>query len=244
MPELATFVTFDNVVNSWRQRALFYLDTTIWGRIWEIIDFLLNLSLCTIYIINTTYVDAHLDPARIPEANRQLEFLLALIFLVQYTVRFVIINGNPRALEHVIVVLGFVSILVGYFWSISNQHIRDSYISQGAMALFVPFRFLRLHYAINRLLAMTPTGPRWLKLSLIKQEAVALAGDIVVVILSFAGLVHSGINWYSQTYHQRAQGFTFLDAIYFIVSKYIYIISPCSYSILLITYLLYGTNRL
>ncbi|KAI7826638.1 hypothetical protein BX661DRAFT_27621 [Kickxella alabastrina] len=109
MPEQATFVTLDNLVNGWRQRFLFYIDTSIWGRIWDVADFAINISICIVYIINTTYVDSNKGPAKIPDTNRNIEFMLALVFLVQYFVRFVIINTNHRTMEHIVVFFAFVS---------------------------------------------------------------------------------------------------------------------------------------
>ncbi|KAJ2333210.1 hypothetical protein GGI00_002440, partial [Coemansia sp. RSA 2681] len=76
--------------------------------------------------------------------------------------------------------------------------------------------FLRLHYALNRVLAIAASSTKYLKLTLIRQEAASLGGDIIVAILMFASVVHSGINWYSQANKVEFTGFTFLDAIYFI----------------------------
>ncbi|KAJ2659823.1 hypothetical protein IW148_004087 [Coemansia sp. RSA 1199] len=207
MPDQATFVTLDNIVNGWRQRVLFFLDTSVWGRLWDIVDFLLN---------NTTVVDDHGDPSRIPMANRLLEFLITVIFLSQYVLRYVVINANHRSLEHAVVLFAFVAPMTAYFMSIHNHNVRDSYMSAGVMAIFYPARFLRLHYAVDRLVAMA-ASTRHIHLSLIRQEVVSLCSDIIVAILFFASLVHSGVNWYSQTNHVQYEGFTFLDSIYSIV---------------------------
>ncbi|KAJ2405682.1 hypothetical protein GGI10_005322, partial [Coemansia sp. RSA 2530] len=86
-------------------------------------------------------------------------------------------------------------------------------------AIFYPARFLRLHYALNRILAIAASSTKYLKITLIRQEAASLGGDIIVAILTFASVVHSGINWYSQANKVEFRGFTFLDAIYFISSK-------------------------
>ncbi|KAJ2287892.1 hypothetical protein IW141_004642 [Coemansia sp. RSA 355] len=103
-----------------------------------------------------------------------------------------------------------------YFMSIHNHNIRDSYMSAGVMAIFYPARFLRLHYAVDRVVAMA-ASTRFIHLSLIRQEVVSLCSDIIVAILFFASLVHSGVNWYSQTNHIQYTGFSFLDSIYSIV---------------------------
>ncbi|KAJ2486360.1 hypothetical protein EV174_001158 [Coemansia sp. RSA 2320] len=89
-------------------------------------------------------------------------------------------------------------------------------MSAGVLAIFYPARFVRLHYAINRILAIAASSTKYLRITLIRQEAASLGGDIIVAILSFASLVHSGINWYSQANKVEFTGFTFLDAIYFI----------------------------
>ncbi|KAJ2779859.1 hypothetical protein GGI15_003744 [Coemansia interrupta] len=198
MPEQATFVTFDNIVNGWRQRLLFYIDTSIWGKIWEITDFLINVAFCIIYVVNTSYVDENKDPSRIPSANRQVEFVLAVVFLGQYVMRFVIINTNHRTLEHLVVAFAFIAPMAAYIMSMHSTSVRNSYMSAGVM------------------LAIAASSTRYIKLTLIRQEAAALAGDIIVAILFFASVVHSGINWYSQANKVEFTGFTFLDAIYFI----------------------------
>ncbi|KAJ2544670.1 hypothetical protein GGF49_001020 [Coemansia sp. RSA 1853] len=165
---------------------------------------------------NTTVVDDHGDPSRIPMANRLLEFLITVIFLSQYVLRYVVINANHRSLEHAVVLFAFVAPMTAYFMSIHNHNVRDSYMSAGVMAIFYPARFLRLHYAVDRLVAMA-ASTRHIHLSLIRQEVISLCSDIIVAILFFASLVHSGVNWYSQTNHVQYEGFTFLDSIYSIV---------------------------
>ncbi|KAJ2333743.1 hypothetical protein GGH92_008524, partial [Coemansia sp. RSA 2673] len=94
--------------------------------------------------------------------------------------------------------------------------VRGSYMSADVLAIFYPARFLRLHYALNRILAIAASSTKYMKITLIRQEAASLGGDIIVAILAFASLVHSGINWYSQANKVEFRGFTFLDAIYFI----------------------------
>ncbi|KAJ2758277.1 hypothetical protein H4S06_002777, partial [Coemansia sp. BCRC 34490] len=220
MSELATFVSIDNIVNSWRQRLLFFIDTTVWGRIWDAVDFALNAALCIVYVVNTTVVDAKNEPLRIPAANRCAEFLVAVVFLAQYIARYVVINANHRAFEHLVVFFAFVSPITAFAMSMHSAAVRDSYMSAGVMAIFYPARFLRLHYAIKRVLAMLASSARWLRLTLIRREAASLGSDIVVAILFFASVVHSGIYWYSQNNDIAFNGFDFLDAIYFISSKF------------------------
>ncbi|KAJ2611034.1 hypothetical protein H4S08_003351 [Coemansia sp. RSA 1365] len=216
MPDQATFVTFDNIVNGWRQRLLFFIDTSIWGRLWDVFDFLLNLSICIIYIINTTFVDAKHDPARISTAARLIEFLIAVVFLFQYIIRYVVINANHRSLEHAVVLFAFVAPIAAFFISARHESIRNSYMSAGVMAIFYPTRFLRLHYAVDRLVAIA-ASMRYVQLTLIRQEIISLCSDIIVAILFFASLVHSGVNWYCQVNNVVFEGFSFLDAIYSIV---------------------------
>ncbi|KAJ1808421.1 hypothetical protein LPJ77_002354 [Coemansia sp. RSA 2523] len=149
-------------------------------------------------------------------ATRLFEFLITVVFLGQYVLRYVVINANHRSLEHIVVVFAFVAPMTAYFMSIHNHNIRDSYMSAGVMAIFYPARFLRLHYAVDRVVAMA-ASTRFIHLSLIRQEVVSLCSDIIVAILFFASLVHSGVNWYSQTNHIQYTGFSFLDSIYSIV---------------------------
>ncbi|KAJ2161159.1 hypothetical protein GGF46_001671 [Coemansia sp. RSA 552] len=217
MSDQATFVTFDNIVNSWRQRVLFFIDTSVWGRLWDTFDFLLNMCICVIYIVNTTFTDEHDDPSRIPESTRVVEFIVAVVFLAQYIVRYVVINANHRSLEHAVVFFAFVAPVAAYFMSISDEDVRNSYMSAGVMAIFYPARFLRLHYAINRMVALAASSPAYFRLTLIRQEVVSLCSDIIVAILFFSSLVYSGVNWYCQANDVDYEGFSFLDAIYSIV---------------------------
>ncbi|KAJ2330084.1 hypothetical protein IWW51_000173 [Coemansia sp. RSA 2702] len=150
-------------------------------------------------------------------ANRLVEFLIAVVFLGQYVLRYVVINANHRAIEHAVVVFAFIAPMVAYFTSIHNDKVRDSYMSAGVMAIFYPARFLRLHYAVYRLVAMAASSNSFIHLTLIRQEVVSLCSDIIVAILFFASLVHSGVNWYSQSNHVQYEGFSFLDTIYSIV---------------------------
>ncbi|KAJ2717005.1 hypothetical protein H4R19_000260 [Coemansia spiralis] len=216
MPEQATFVSLDSIVNGWRQRILFSIDTSAWGKLWDVADLLLNVGLCAIYIVNTAVVDGRGDPATIPSPNRLVEFALATAALLQYIVRYVVINANHRSLEHVVALVAFVAPMTAYFMSIHNASVRTSYMSAGVMAVFYPARFLRLHYAMERVLAIAASMRR-VHLTLIRQEVISLCSDIVVAILAFASFVHSGINWYCQTHNQQHDKFSFLGAIYSIV---------------------------
>ncbi|KAJ2307148.1 hypothetical protein IWW55_001117 [Coemansia sp. RSA 2706] len=156
-------------------------------------------------------------------ANRLVEFLIAVVFLGQYVLRYVVINANHQAIEHAVVVFAFIAPMVAYFTSIHNDKVRDSYMSAGVMVsrlLCLPlqkFLFLRLHYAVYRLVAMAASSNSFIHLTLIRQEVVSLCSDIIVAILFFASLVHSGVNWYSQSNHVQYEGFSFLDTIYSIV---------------------------
>ncbi|KAJ2796328.1 hypothetical protein H4R21_004761 [Coemansia helicoidea] len=218
MPEQATFVTLDNIVNGWRQRVLFFIDTSAWGKLWDVADLLLNIALCVVYIINTTVIDEKGSPARIPTASRLLEFVLAGTALSQYIVRYVAINANQRVFEHAVALVAFGAPMVAYIVGAHSAAVRASYMGAGVAAVFYPARFLRLHYAMQRAVALGASIPR-LRLTLIRQEVISLCSDIVVVILAFACFVHSGINWYSQSHGLPHRKFTFLDAIYSIVSK-------------------------
>ncbi|KAJ2778780.1 hypothetical protein H4R18_004403 [Coemansia javaensis] len=218
MPEQATFVTLDSIVNGWRQRVLYFIDTSIWGQLWDLGDFALNVGLCIVYIVNTTVIDAGGDPGRLPAASRLVEFLLVAVFLGQYVVRYVVINANHRSLEHAAAAFTAIPPITAYFLSIRNATIRASYMSAGVMAIFYPARFLRLHYAIKRALAIA-ASMRYVRLTMIRQEVILLSGDIVVAILFFASLVHSGVNWYCQANHIDHERFSFLDTIYSIVTS-------------------------
>ncbi|KAJ2449515.1 hypothetical protein EV183_004859, partial [Coemansia sp. RSA 2336] len=94
-------------------------------------DFVFNIAICIVYIVNTTVVESNGDPSRIPMANRLLEFILAVVFLGQYVLRYVVINANHRALEHAVVFFAFVAPMVAYFRSIHDENMRNSYMSAG-----------------------------------------------------------------------------------------------------------------
>ncbi|KAJ1724534.1 hypothetical protein LPJ61_005732, partial [Coemansia biformis] len=167
---------------------------------------------------NTTVTNEKGDPARIPTPNRLIELLLAATSLSQYVVRYVVINANHRSLEHAVALFAYVAPITAYFLSIHNSSIRDSYMSAGVMAVFYPARFLRLHYAMERIVAIA-ASMRYARLTLIRQEVISLCSDIIAAILTFSSLLHSGINWYCQVHHIEHNNFSFLDAIYSIVSK-------------------------
>ncbi|PIA17711.1 hypothetical protein COEREDRAFT_7304 [Coemansia reversa NRRL 1564] len=168
------------------------------------------------HFMNTTFVDAKHDPARISTAARLIEFLIAVVFLFQYIIRYVVINANHRSLEHAVVLFAFVAPIAAFFISVRHESIRNSYMSAGVMAIFYPARFLRLHYAVDRLIAIA-ASMRYVRLTIIRQEIISLCSDIIVAILFFASLVHSGVNWYCQANNVVFEGFSFLDTIYSIV---------------------------
>ncbi|KAJ1940680.1 hypothetical protein GGF37_003873 [Kickxella alabastrina] len=192
---------------------------SISSRIWNVADFALNLALCIIFIINSTYVDKNKTPARIPESNRLIELVLALVFLGQYSAKYAFLSRTYWKLEHVVVFFTSVSPVAAFIISTGSEFVRNSYMSAGTMVIFYPIRFLRLFYAFKRLLAIVAASKKYIRLSLIRKEVVSLAGDILISILFFASLVHSGLNWFSQFKKSQSPSFTFLDAIYFIVSK-------------------------
>ncbi|KAJ1680376.1 hypothetical protein EV182_000097 [Spiromyces aspiralis] len=215
MSEPVSFHNIDQKVYSWRQKLLFFLDTTIWGRVWEIVDLAIGLAFCSIYIVNTTIVEgATRRPKPIPWPLHAAEFGIAVVFITQFAMRYMLLAGRWFAVESIMAVIAGITPIVGFLWSLTSPSVHNSYMSAGVMAVFYPARFYRLRYAVGRVVASGVIDA--LSLSVLRRQAVTLTADVVIAFLTAASFVHSGLHWYQTSHETSTVKFSFFDAFYFV----------------------------
>jgi hypothetical protein len=132
----------DIALHTWRHTLAFYIDTSGASRAWELVDALVNLAFCTLYIVNTTYTKQGL-----PDAHRYADCVLAAVLLAQFIPKMIIVVDWYRMLMSPLSVLTWIA-TVPVFLTYSDQTLRETYMSAGLFAFLYPFRFMRLHLAI------------------------------------------------------------------------------------------------
>ncbi|KAJ1915326.1 hypothetical protein H4219_004379 [Mycoemilia scoparia] len=121
--------------------------------------------------------------------------------------------GRWISLESVIVLVSGLAPTTAFMISIRSFSIRNSYMAAGAFALFYPVRFYRLRYPIGRVLA--PGTANIVHLTALQRQAIGLVCDLLVLILTAASVIHSGLHWYATAYHVSLDEFNFYDSFYF-----------------------------
>ena len=143
------------IESSWRHRFGFYIDATGLGRKWELLDAILNVLFCILYIVNTLF-----PKDGMPFAYQLADFVLAMLLLVQYLPRAYLAVDFVRMLLTPLTLLTLISTIPVFLAFLdTSPSVEHSYMSAGNYVFVYPFRFLRLHQAIMLCLVLgSPNG--------------------------------------------------------------------------------------
>jgi hypothetical protein len=128
--------------STWRHTLAFHLDTTGVTRGWELLDAVINLAFCALYIANTTFTKRGLPPD-----HRLADHVLAAALMGQYTLRILIAVDWNRLLvapQSLLTWIACVPVFVTYW----DPSLAGTYMSAGLFVFLYPFRFMRLHLSI------------------------------------------------------------------------------------------------
>ncbi|KAL1920771.1 uncharacterized protein VTP21DRAFT_11406 [Calcarisporiella thermophila] len=202
-----------------RQRWAFWVDTSKGGRIWELLDALLNLLFVITYIYNTRYVRTDGKPQPLPLPNKIVEVTLATMLLLQYLPRIYIAPDPLYTLFSyfsLITLLSTVPVMVAFVLStffrdmwLLDELLEHTYMSAGYIVYIYPFRFMRLHSSFRNCLAPVQNGLFYL--SLIMRKGLQLGLAILFTLLTVTSLVH--IVTYKQSKTDKV--ISFYDAFFF-----------------------------
>eukprot|EP00158_Paraphelidium_tribonemae_P009403 Partr_v1_DN28856_c0_g1_i3_m33832 putative Potassium large conductance calcium-activated channel, subfamily M, alpha member 1 len=210
--ESTAAVLLPNIIkSSWRHRIAFYLDSTRLGRLWEIMDVVLNAGLALCYVWNATYYDERLSPSYLlfglPFAERAVEFSFAFLLLLSYLPKIYIAVDPWRNLVSSLTILTFfacIPVIVAF----CDDARANSFMSSGWLAYLYPCRFMRLHLAIT--VCLVPSKTSIIHVSLIGRKAIQLLGFLFFLFCTVATFLHVGTHL-----SRDAKDVSFFDALYY-----------------------------
>ncbi|KAI3657470.1 hypothetical protein MP638_002733 [Amoeboaphelidium occidentale] len=194
--------------STWKQNLSFRIDTTFFGRYWEIGDTLLNILFCFVYIYNTRYF-LYGSTTKFPFEYQLLDCIIASLLLLQFLPRLLIASDVRFAVSY-LSVLTFISTIPVFLAMDYRQHhhCEKTYMCSGPYSLFYPLRFMRLHVALISLLE--PSKTTFFKVSIITRKAIRLLGFLFCLIMALAAFVHLNV-----TLNEKVENISFFDAFYF-----------------------------
>ncbi|CAJ0906860.1 14939_t:CDS:10 [Entrophospora sp. SA101] len=182
---------------TWREKLAVELDSSAIGSIWKLVDALLNILLCIIYIANT----AHMNKV-LPLLNVWLEALVSALLIMEYIPKFYIFEFWSWK-SFFMPFLTFLTIFpVG-------ATTLDHHIFQEAryIVLFYPFRFIRCYLSIYACLIRSEKSV--IKFGQVTSRILIFLNSILFIVLTGSALLHS------VEYAYMDADITFLDAVFF-----------------------------
>jgi hypothetical protein len=181
---------------SYTERIRFYLDRSVIGRWWDMLDVVLNLCFVASYIFLTYFSvgernqEEHPPPA--PDRFLNLEAGLALLVLLNWLPSIYLAFDPWNKLysdffSHLSLLATVPPIIVWLIRSKNNGMI-DTLVSAGDTVFLYPFRFWRLHYSVMRMLQPDPNAI--IVLGRVARKAAQLGVGIVSTLSTVTAWVH------------------------------------------------------
>ncbi|KAJ1657012.1 hypothetical protein IWQ61_003517 [Dispira simplex] len=194
----------DDMLPPLKQRLAFYFDTSRAGRIWDLVDVLVNMVFVVVYIWNTQYVTE--TQAYLPLWAQCMDMGVAMLLLLQFLPRYYLAVDRSRyfmSLMSLGTLLATIPPTVAFFWAQFDQEVENSLMSADILIYLYPLRILRLQLTVFNFLVPVKNGV--IAFSAITRKAIRLAGGILFTLLTVSAFVHT------VTYTQRKADDPLLD---------------------------------
>ncbi|KAI0244776.1 hypothetical protein L0F63_002877 [Massospora cicadina] len=191
---------------TFRQQLAFYFDTSRLGRIWDLLDTVLNFLLV---------VDTKVQP--LPPKLFLLEWSLAFLLLLQSLPRVYI---APDMFDYLVSPFNLVNwastvppIIVPIIDHISSDiDLSHTYMAAGFMVYVYPFRFMRLHMSFCKILL--PVRNSLFDFSMLAKKTLYLCSTILFTIIFVSAWIHIVTYKFYET-NGAKKPITFFDAFFF-----------------------------
>ncbi|KAJ8104021.1 hypothetical protein POJ06DRAFT_10971 [Lipomyces tetrasporus] len=199
-------------------QALFVFEATPAGRIYEVMDAILSIVFCLLYIWNTRYARIQDKYQALPLWSKVLERFLALSILIMYIPRYYLYSRpldfffKPFSL---VTWLSTVSVLVA--WLIDDTTLGPdidlTYMSAGVLIFLYPARFVRVNFAIHE--TLRPMKLVYFQLTPISRQVTMLGSTVLTSILTISAVLHIVAYKLATSQDQDPPESTFFDTFFF-----------------------------
>ncbi|KAK9473961.1 uncharacterized protein V1510DRAFT_428991 [Dipodascopsis tothii] len=198
------------------ERATFVFKATLFGRIYEIVDALLNAAFCVLYVWNTRYAKRQDRYQPLPDLPKQLERVLASLILILYLPRYYLVNDAAKFAVQPFSLVTWLSTLsvltAAVVEHLPGQYIEMTYMSAGALVFIYPFRFIRLRFAVQE--TLKPMKLVFIQMSPVARQASMMANTVLCAIFTIAAVLHI-VAYKVAIYEGREPTSTYFDAFFF-----------------------------
>ncbi|KAI8926389.1 hypothetical protein BC831DRAFT_504492 [Entophlyctis helioformis] len=182
----------DDDVPSWREQLAYQLDSSPYGRWWDIADAAINTVFVATYIVMTTYSHGKRQqdppPQPPPQFLEDFDCAVAVALLLQWVPR-LYISVEPLAnLRSMFAIFSLVT-TIPVIWSfIMADYFQHSFLEGGVFVFVYPLRFWRLHMAIGN--CLRPGQNVVFRLSPVMQKGLNLGLSIFNTLFTVTAWVH------------------------------------------------------
>ncbi|KAJ3122622.1 hypothetical protein HK098_002708 [Nowakowskiella sp. JEL0407] len=203
-------------IATFRERVAYFVDNSSIRLWWQFADAILNAIFVGLYVWCTEYeqIEKHKPKVHPPDALLQADIVFAFLIFVQWVPRVYFSVNVQReffSFHTVVSVLATWSVLIVALWRfLQDDDYCDSYMCAGKLIYIYPFRFLRLHLSLVRVLK---PSRGFLDLSIPFNRVVRKAAQVIVTIVNTLATVAA---WVHLTLYIQ-QGFkdlSFFDVFY------------------------------
>ncbi|KAK9370056.1 hypothetical protein V1509DRAFT_618415 [Lipomyces kononenkoae] len=203
---------------SLHDQALFVFEATPVGRIYELIDAVLSIAFCILYICNTRYARVQDKYQALPLWAKVVERFLASTILIMYIPRYYLYS---RALDFffkpftIATWLSTISVLLA--WLVDDTSLGPdidlTYMSAGAMVFLYPARFVRVNFAIHE--TLRPMKLVYFRLTPISRQVTMLGSTVLTSILTISAVLHIVAYKLATSQDRDPPESTFFDTFFF-----------------------------
>ncbi|KAK9332870.1 hypothetical protein V1520DRAFT_333715 [Lipomyces starkeyi] len=203
---------------SLHDQALFVFEATPVGRIYELIDAILSIVFCVLYIWNTRYARILGKYQALPLWSKVIERFLALSILIMYIPRYYLYRDpldfffKPFSLA---TWLSTVSVLIA--WLVDDTSLGPdidlTYMSAGALIFLYPARFVRVNFTIHE--TLRPMKLVYFQLPPISRQVIMLGSTVLTSILTISAVLHIVAYKLATSQNQEPPASTFFDTFFF-----------------------------
>ncbi|KAK9240762.1 hypothetical protein V1525DRAFT_394892 [Lipomyces kononenkoae] len=204
---------------SLHDQALFVFEATPVGRIYELIDAILSIVFCVLYIWSTRYARIQGKYQALPLWAKVVERFLGLSILIMYIPRYYLYS---RPLDFflkpfsIATWLSTLSVLIA--WLVDDTSlgpdIDHTYMSAGAMIFLYPARFVRVNFAIHETLRPMKLV-YYFQLTPVSRQVTMLGSTLLTSILTISAVLHIVAYKLATSQDQDPPASTFFDTFFF-----------------------------
>ena len=173
---------------TWRERLAYWLDQSVYGRWWDLLDAVLNVMFVCSYIWLTAFQTAPRGTNKPipgpPSYALAIDYSIGLLLLLQWLPRLYVAPDTLKALRSRLTLCS-LAVTLPLCWTYVSVE-SNTFVDGGLLVFLYPFRFWRLHLSLLRVVNAVLT----VRLTALTKEFLKLGVSIMDVLMGIASFVH------------------------------------------------------